>query len=99
MVEGGAAPSMLTISICCPTCCSPILLLLLFDSPNEAIYQSIIMPTTTYHVEKAKSGRSGCKKCKDKIEKDAIRIGAFLLSTDREMKSYVSLAFVRGSML
>ena len=33
------------------------------------------MSTTTYHVEKAKSGRSSCRKCKEKIAKDELRIG------------------------
>jgi len=33
------------------------------------------MPTFAFEVEYAKSGRAGCKKCKDKIAKDAVRAG------------------------
>jgi hypothetical protein len=33
------------------------------------------MPTS-YHIEKAKSGRAKCKKCKVPIAKDELRIGA-----------------------
>lgn len=33
------------------------------------------MPSFSFEVEYAKSNRAGCKKCKDKIEKDTIRVG------------------------
>lgn len=33
------------------------------------------MPTFAFEVEYAKSGRAGCKKCKDKIAKDVVRAG------------------------
>lgn len=33
------------------------------------------MPAFSFEVEYAKSGRAACKKCKDKIDKDAIRVG------------------------
>lgn len=36
----------------------------------------------TYNVEPAKSGRSSCKKCKEKIEKDEIRIGTNRTTAD-----------------
>ena len=31
---------------------------------------------STYSIEEAKSGRAKCKKCKEKIAKGALRIGA-----------------------
>jgi len=31
-------------------------------------------PPSTYHIEYAKSSRSQCKKCKEKIAKDVLRI-------------------------
>jgi hypothetical protein len=31
--------------------------------------------STTFVIEPAKTARAGCKECKDKIEKDAVRIG------------------------
>jgi len=33
------------------------------------------MTGTTYHLEHASSGRAKCKKCKNQIEKGALRIG------------------------
>jgi hypothetical protein len=33
------------------------------------------MPSFSFEVEYAKSGRAACKKCKDKIDKDAVRVG------------------------
>jgi hypothetical protein len=49
-----------------------------------------IMPT--YKVEKAKTGRSGCKKCKDKIEKDEIRIGTITEAKEgHSLTTYVML--------
>ncbi|EGD81001.1 ligase III [Salpingoeca rosetta] len=34
-----------------------------------------IMSSTTFQIEGAKTGRSGCKECKQKIDKDVLRIG------------------------
>lgn len=36
----------------------------------------------TYNAEPAKSGRSSCKKCKEKIEKDELRIGTNRTTAD-----------------
>ena len=33
------------------------------------------MSNATYCLEKAKTGRSSCKKCKEKIQKGEIRLG------------------------
>ncbi|KAI2489577.1 NAD+ ADP-ribosyltransferase [Fragilaria crotonensis] len=43
---------------------------------------------TTYHIEKAKSARSKCKKCKETIVKDDMRIGSSSERDDRIMTSW-----------
>lgn len=40
------------------------------------------MPTFAFEVEYAKSGRSACKKCKNKIDKDLVRLGFSRADTD-----------------
>lgn len=54
------------------------------------------MPTS-YSVEKAKTGRATCRKCKEKIAKDEMRIGTTVVSKDddgHDVTRYVSLAFL-----
>ncbi|GKY98304.1 hypothetical protein MPSEU_000788000 [Mayamaea pseudoterrestris] len=46
------------------------------------------MSSTTYSVELAKSSRASCKKCKTKIEKDAMRIGTHTPRDDFDMTSW-----------
>lgn len=43
------------------------------------------MPPSTYHIEYAKSSRSQCKKCKEKIAKDVLRIVTSAYSETRDM--------------
>ena len=38
-------------------------------------HASSAIMSTSFVIEPAKTGRAGCKDCKDKIEKDAVRIG------------------------
>ena len=49
--------------------------------------QHQLIMTTTYHIEKAKSARSKCKKCKETIVKDDMRIGSSSERDDRVMTS------------
>ncbi len=50
------------------------------SQPNKTAQSK--MPTT-YTIEEAKSGRATCKKCKEKIDKGALRIGTHAESEDR----------------
>ncbi len=55
------------------------------------------MADAKYCVEYAKSGRSSCKKCKEKIEKGAGRIGKVTsnpFSDDGEMKAWFHMKCV-----
>lgn len=46
---------------------------------------------STYQLEKVHSGRATCKKCKEKITKEEIRMGVIVTANDMEMKRYLSL--------
>jgi hypothetical protein len=51
---------------------------------------------TTYSAELAKSSRASCKRCKGKIEKDALRIGVHSQAADGiEFSSWTHLACFR----
>lgn len=51
---------------------------------------------TTYSAELAKSSRASCKRCKEKIEKDTLRIGVHSQSADGiEFSSWTHLACFR----
>ena len=45
----------------------------------------------TYSVEFSKSSRASCKKCKNKIEKDSLRIGTHTMMDDISMTSWIHL--------
>ena len=49
------------------------------------------MSTTTYTIEKAKSGRAACKKCKDKIGQGDLRIGVHSKFDDKVMTKWYHL--------
>jgi uncharacterized 2Fe-2S/4Fe-4S cluster protein (DUF4445 family) len=44
---------------------------------------------STYQLEQVHSGRATCKKCKEKISKEEIRMGVISNANDMELKRYV----------
>ncbi len=50
--------------------------------------QLFLSTMTTYSIENAKSNRSACKLCKEKIEKDSLRIGSHSSRDDIIMSSW-----------